>query len=57
MMQLSTMILMGGKERTFGDLVKIGQAAGLRPSKFHQLRMFTGTIEFELDPDVVKSRL
>ncbi|KAI1611801.1 S-adenosyl-L-methionine-dependent methyltransferase [Exophiala viscosa] len=49
MMQLSTMVLMGGKERTFGDIVKIGRAAGLRVSKFHQFRMFTGTIEFELD--------
>ena len=49
MMQLSTMVLMGGKERTFGDIVKIGRAAGLRVSKFYQFRMFTGTIEFELD--------
>jgi hypothetical protein len=48
MMQLSTMILMGGKERTFADLVKIGEAAGLKVVKFHQLRMFTGTIEFGL---------
>lgn len=55
MMQLSTMVLMGGKERTFGDIVKIGRAAGLRVSKFHQLRMFTGTIEFELDDGVAES--
>jgi len=48
MMQLSTMILMGGKERTFADLAKIGEAAGLKVVKFHQLRMFTGTIEFGL---------
>jgi hypothetical protein len=48
MMQLNTMALMGGKERTFNDIVKIGKAAGLKVSKFHQLRMFTGTIEFEL---------
>lgn len=50
-MQLSTMVLMGGKERTFGDIVKIGRAAGLRVTKFHQFRMFTGTIEFELDEE------
>jgi hypothetical protein len=48
MMQLSTMVLMGGKERTFADIVRIGEKAGLRVSKFHQFRMFTGTIEFEL---------
>lgn len=48
MMQLSTMVLMGGKERTFRDIVKIGEAAGLKVSRFHQFRMFTGTIEFEL---------
>lgn len=48
MMQLNTMALMGGKERTYHDIVKIGHAAGLKVSKFHQLRMFTGTIEFEL---------
>ena len=62
MMQLSTMFLMGGKKRTFGDIVKIGRAAGLRVGKFHQFRMYTGTIEFELDnsvadPGVEKSRL
>ena len=48
MMQINTMALMGGKERTYSDIVKIGKAAGLKVSKFHQLRMFTGTIEFEL---------
>jgi hypothetical protein len=48
MMQLNTMALMGGKERTYADIVKIGEAAGLKVAKFHQLRMFTGTIEFEL---------
>ena len=48
MMQLNTMALMGGKERTYHDIVKIGKAAGLKVAKFHQLRMFTGTIEFEL---------
>lgn len=51
MMSLSTMALMGGKERTFGDIVKIGESAGLRFSRFHQFRMFTGTVEFELPPD------
>jgi hypothetical protein len=51
MMSLSTMVLMGGKERTFGDIVKIGENAGLRFSRFHQFRMFTGTVEFELAPD------
>jgi hypothetical protein len=48
MMQINTMGLMGGKERTYSDIVKIGEAAGLKVSRFHQLRMFTGTIEFEL---------
>jgi hypothetical protein len=47
-MQLNTMALMGGKERTYHDIAKIGKAAGLKVAKFHQLRMFTGTIEFEL---------
>lgn len=51
MMSLSTMALMGGKERTFGDIVKIGLRAGLKLSRFHQFRMFTGTVEFELAPD------
>jgi hypothetical protein len=48
MMQLNTTALMGGKERAYHDIVKIGGAAGLKVSKFHQLRMFMGTIEFEL---------
>lgn len=56
-MSLSTMALMGGKERTFGDIVKIGEKAGLRFSRFHQFRMFTGTVEFELAPDGQFSRL
>ncbi|OIW35198.1 S-adenosyl-L-methionine-dependent methyltransferase [Coniochaeta ligniaria NRRL 30616] len=51
MMSLSTMVLMGGKERTFRDIVKIGESAGLKFSKFHQFRMFTGTVEFELAPE------
>lgn len=51
MMSLSTMVLMGGKERTFGDIVKIGESAGLKFSRFHQFRMFTGTVEFELPPE------
>lgn len=48
MMQLNTMALMGGKERTYNDIVRIGEKAGLKVARFHQLRMFTGTIEFEL---------
>lgn len=48
MMSLSTMVLMGGKERTFADIVKIGEKAGLRFIRFHQFRMFTGTVEFEI---------
>ncbi|KAK5211518.1 hypothetical protein LTR41_002979 [Exophiala xenobiotica] len=50
-MSLSTMVLMGGKERTFSDIVKIGEKAGLRFRRFHQFRMFTGTVEFELAPE------
>jgi hypothetical protein len=56
MMSLSTMALMGGKERTFADIVKIGEKAGLKFSRFHQLRMFTGTVEFVL-PTANESKL
>lgn len=56
MMSLSTMALMGGKERTFADIVKIGEKAGLKFSRFHQLRMFTGTVEFVL-PAANESKL
>lgn len=48
MQQLGGQQLFSGKERTFDDIVRIGEAAGLRLVKYHKFRMFTGAAEFEL---------
>ncbi|OQV09306.1 hypothetical protein CLAIMM_13440 [Cladophialophora immunda] len=48
MQQLGGQQLFSGKERTFEDIRKIGEMAGLRFVKYHRFRMFTGAAEFEL---------
>ncbi|KAK6369506.1 hypothetical protein LTS17_009412 [Exophiala oligosperma] len=48
MQQLGGQQLFSGKERTFDEIKKIGESAGLRFVKYHRFRMFTGVAEFEL---------
>lgn len=48
MQQLGGQQLFSGKERTFEEIRKIGETAGLQFVKYHRFRMFTGAAEFAL---------